>query len=111
MKKIYCLFIAFITLSSANSLFAQNKTDSVVSLRQCVAYALRNQPAVRQANIDEQINERNIRIGLADWLPQISSADVYQHYLQGQPAAAAADPAALAAGERLPEYANFNLQL
>jgi len=90
--------------------FAQSTTDTVVTLKQCVSFALRNQPQVRQASIDEQINEKNIRIGLADWLPQVSSTDVYQHYFKGAPAAAAADPGALAAGESLTEYSALGLQ-
>lgn len=110
MKKTYYLFVAFLISSLPYYLLAQNRPDTVVSLRQCVEYALRNQPAVRQADIDEQINERNIRIGLADWLPQISSVDIYQHYFQGEPSAAAADPA-LASGQNISEYANLNLQL
>jgi outer membrane protein TolC len=40
---------------------------------------------VRQSEIDEAINERNIRIALADWLPQLSSADEYLHYFKGSP--------------------------
>jgi len=92
------------------TLLAQT-ADTVVTLKDCVNYALRNQPAVRQATIDEQINEKNIRIGLADWLPQVSSADVYQHYFKGFPAAAEADPAALASGANLSEYSALGLQL
>ena len=111
MTKKPFLFILLLTFSLNSKLYAQTTTDTLVTLRQCVEFALRNQPAVRQAGIDEQINEKNIRIGLADWLPQITSADVYQHYFQGAPAAAAADPAALAAGERLNELSTLNLQL
>ena len=67
--------------------FAQPGTDTVVSLKQCVEFALRNQPAVRQASIDQQINERDIRIGLAGWLPQINSSGQYQYYFKGSPVA------------------------
>ncbi|SFQ57787.1 Outer membrane protein TolC [Hymenobacter arizonensis] len=42
-----------------------------LSLPECVRYALQNQPLVRQARIDEQVNEADIRIGLAGWLPQV----------------------------------------
>lgn len=111
MKRKFHQFIAVLIFGLPASLFAQPAHDSVVTLRQCVEYALRNQPAVRQAGIDEQINEKNIRIGLADWLPQITSVDVYDHYFQGESAGAAADPAALASGKTVPEFATFNLQL
>ncbi|WP_426061107.1 hypothetical protein [Hymenobacter sp. B1770] len=34
-------------------------------------YALQNQPLVRQARLDEQVNEADVRIGLSGWLPQV----------------------------------------
>jgi outer membrane protein TolC len=43
---------------------------------------LRNQPQLKQANIDEQINERDIKISLSNWLPQIGTTGQYQHYFQ-----------------------------
>lgn len=110
MKRLIFFCLANLTLSLPGVVFAQSTTDTVVTLKQCVTFALRNQPQVRQAGIDEQINEKNIRIGLADWLPQISSTDIYQHYFKGSPAAAAADPAALATGENLSEYSALGLQ-
>src|SRR6185312_10593366 len=67
--------------------FAQPGTDTVVSLKQCIEFALRNQPAVRQASIDQQINERDIRIGLSAWLPQVNSSGQYQYYFKGSPVA------------------------
>jgi outer membrane protein TolC len=42
-----------------------------LSRQECVDFALKNQPAVRQALIDQEIGERNIRIGLSGWLPQV----------------------------------------
>jgi outer membrane protein TolC len=48
---------------------------SVANLPQCIDFALRNQPLVRQSQLDEQIGERNIRIGLSAWLPQINFVD------------------------------------
>ena len=87
MKKILYLlpcFILFIPLI----VYAQINTDTsakVVTLRQCVAFALKNQPVVRQAAIDEAINERNIRISLSDWLPQITGSGLYDYYFKGSP--------------------------
>src|ERR1700743_3059667 len=87
MKKILYLlpcFILFIPLIVS----AQINTDTsakVVTLRQCVAFALKNQPVVRQAAIDEAINERNIRISLSDWLPQITGSGLYDYYFKGSP--------------------------
>lgn len=70
--------------------FAQKPADTipdVITLKQSIMFALRNQPAVRQAAIDQQINERDIRIGLSGWLPQINSTGSYNHYFKGSPVA------------------------
>ncbi|OKS86779.1 TolC family protein [Mucilaginibacter polytrichastri] len=84
MKKLYYLFFLFLLFIS-NYVLAQNSTDTIsreLTLQQCIDFALRNQPAVRQAAIDEQINERDIRIGLAGWLPQLTTNGSYNHYFQ-----------------------------
>jgi outer membrane protein len=88
MKKLSLIFIINLTLILPASLFAQIKTDSipnVITLQQSILFALRNQPAVRQASIDEQINEKDIRIGLSAWLPQLNSSGLYEHYFKGSP--------------------------
>jgi outer membrane protein TolC len=53
-----------------------------LSRQQCVDFALQNQPLVRQALIDQEIGERNIRIGLASWLPQLQGTATLAHNLQ-----------------------------
>lgn len=73
------------------SLLAQSKQDTLpvaFNLNQCVDYALHNQPAVRQAGIDEAINERDINIATSAWLPQVNSANSVQHYFKGGPVGA-----------------------
>jgi len=93
MKKIYSLLIInIVVLSAATAAFAQRPADSipsVITLKQSILFALRNQPAVRQAAIDQQINERDIRISLSAWLPQVNSTGVYNHYFKGSPVASA----------------------
>ena len=85
MKKIYLLVIFNLTICLPCVVFGQTTTDTVVTLKQCIVFALRNQPAVRQSEIDEAINERDIRIGLSAWLPQLSSSDEYLRYFKGSP--------------------------
>ena len=71
-------------------LSAQQRQDSLpvlLNLDQCINYALHNQPAVRQAGIDEAINERDIGISLSAWLPQVNSANSASHYFKGSPIA------------------------
>jgi outer membrane protein TolC len=87
MKKIlyllpcFILFIPLIVSAQINS----DTSAKVVTLRQCVAFALKNQPVVRQAAIDEAINERNISISLSAWLPQVTGSGLYDYYFKGSP--------------------------
>jgi len=106
MKKIYLLVIVNLTLCLPKVVFAQSTTDTVVTLKQCIGFALRNQPVLRQAEIDEQINERNIRISLADWLPQLNSSNEYLHYFKGSPVTSA-NPAVVSP---INEYSSLGLQ-
>lgn len=53
-----------------------------LSRQECVDFALKNQPAVRQALIDQEIGEHNIRIGLSSWLPQLQGTATYGHNIQ-----------------------------
>jgi outer membrane protein TolC len=85
MKKILYLLISNLIIFFPVILFAQSPADTttaVVTLKQSIDFALRNQPLLKQAYIDEQINERDIRIGLSAWLPQIGTTGQYQHYFQ-----------------------------
>jgi outer membrane protein TolC len=84
-KNVHKLLVfTFLLFLFHNNSSAQNNSDStsVVSLQQCIGFALRNQPTTKQASIDEQINERNIDIALADWLPQVNANANAQHYFQ-----------------------------
>jgi outer membrane protein TolC len=85
--------------------------DTVVTLKQCVEFALRNQPAVRQAAIDQQINERDIKIGLSAWLPQVSGSGEYQHYFKGSPASSSTTTTTpVTPGTRNDEFSLLGLQ-
>jgi outer membrane protein len=92
-KYLTLFFLISLTLSLHSSLFAQTGvTDTIsgpTSLRRCIEYALRNQPVVRQAGIDEQINEKDIKIGLSAWLPQLTGSGIYNYYFKGSPQAGA----------------------
>jgi outer membrane protein TolC len=107
MKKIIYLLLFNLTINLPVALLAQTKSDTVVTLKQCVDFALRNQPAVKQASIDQAINEKNIRISLADWLPQVNSSDAYDHYFQGSPITGTALPAG---ASRISEFSTLSLQ-
>ncbi len=53
-----------------------------LTLEQCLRYALDHQPAVRQARLDEETADADIRLGLSGWLPQVALNNTTQHYFQ-----------------------------
>jgi outer membrane protein TolC len=68
---------------------AQETRDSVLkvaTLDKVVAYALEHQPAVLQAQVDEEIADRMIKGKLADWYPQINFSYNYQRFIDLQTA-------------------------
>ena len=80
----YILILIFLVCSPF-LLQAQTRPDSlspVATLQECLHYALKNQPILKQAAIDQDINERNIDIALSAWLPQVNGTGTYQHYFQ-----------------------------
>jgi len=50
-----------------------------VDLRQAIEYSIKNQPLIRQALVDQQITEANIRSRLSDWYPQVNFNYNLQH--------------------------------
>lgn len=81
MKKFILLLLLGLGLKS----YGQAVRDSFAApatLEQCIQYAIRHQPAVEQALIDERITDYNIRNRLADWYPQIGFNYSLQHNFQ-----------------------------
>ncbi|MCJ8211515.1 TolC family protein [Mucilaginibacter sp. RS28] len=82
MKRTFLFALTMLLLFNYAEAQLTDSTSRTLTLRQCIDFALQNQPAVKQAAIDEQINERDIRISLAGWLPQVTSAGSYNRYFQ-----------------------------
>jgi outer membrane protein TolC len=61
-----------------------DSTLQVASLDKVVQYALKHQPAVQQALLDQDITEKVIKGKLADWYPQINFTYNYQRYFDLQ---------------------------
>ncbi|MBA2250669.1 MAG: TolC family protein [Chitinophagaceae bacterium] len=64
---------------------SQHLQDSVpqsATLNYCIQYALKHQPLIQQALIDEKITEETIRTKLADWYPQLNLNANYQNNIQ-----------------------------
>ncbi|MFC6998984.1 TolC family protein [Rufibacter roseus] len=55
---------------------------SSFTLQECISYALENQAEIQQAQIDEEIGERQIRAQLSGWLPQISAQYALTHNIR-----------------------------
>lgn len=56
-------------------------TSAALSLDQCVAYALKHQPMVNQAQINVAITRATNAINTAGWLPQANVSGNLTHYL------------------------------
>jgi outer membrane protein len=69
----------------SSGLYGQS-SQSVISdsatVEECIKYAMQNQPLVKQLKLDEGIAKQNVRIALADWLPQINATAGLSHYLK-----------------------------
>jgi len=62
---------------------AQNKkTIQNADLKTLINYALENQPAVKQAALNEEITRLQIKNKIADWYPQVNAAYNYQRNFQ-----------------------------
>ncbi|EDM36743.1 outer membrane protein [Pedobacter sp. BAL39] len=61
-----------------------NVTLSNATLPEVIRYALKNKPGVKQAIIDQEIGERDIKSALSGWLPQINADGTFNHNLKQQ---------------------------
>ena len=80
MKRILLFFPVILLLASVNAQGQDELTGK--SLEDCIRYALDHQTNIRQSVIDEQITEREIKVRLADWYPQINFSGNYQNNFQ-----------------------------
>lgn len=79
-----------ITVFLPGSLYAQiatvkeQPTLSNATLQECIDYALSNRPGVKQALIDQEIGETDIKSALSGWLPQINGTGTANHNFKQQ---------------------------
>ena len=83
LASLILIFLDFFVLKAQNQDIVF--PDSI-SIEQCISYALKYQPSVRQLSIDEAIADQNVKISLSDWLPKVNANATYQDYLK-QPVA------------------------
>jgi outer membrane protein len=65
------------------------------TLQNVVAYAIKHQPLIEQAKIDEQITDNTIKSKLADWYPQVNFNYNLQHNFQVQTSIIGGNPVQL----------------
>src|SRR5690606_5736702 len=84
--------LTFLTLLGTAAFFSAGQAKAQqapqelkdASLPELIAFALDNKPAVKQARLDEEIGEREIKSALSGWLPQISANASLDHNLKQQ---------------------------
>lgn len=94
---------AFLLLNLLSTALAQGIQESnreapvleQATLQDVVAYAIKNQPAIQQSLIDEQITANQVRAKLADWYPQIGFNYNLQHNFIVQTSIIAGNPVKL----------------
>ena len=59
-----------------------NENSTILTLNDCLKFALKNQPTLNQSLIDQSIANINKKIATSSWFPQISGSANYQNYLQ-----------------------------
>ena len=79
MKKSFLALISLLAWLIGSTQTNNDSLLSEVTLEQAVEYSLKNQPAIRQSLIDQEITNANIRSRLADWYPQVNFNYNLQH--------------------------------
>lgn len=81
MKRLCSLFFFAVTGCSV-VLAQQSNLGSNATLDDLIDYAMRNRIELQQAQIDQEIGEREIASALSGWFPQIQATGSLNHYLQ-----------------------------
>src|ERR1022692_1325639 len=82
MLRIMILTIYLFNLSLYTFAQKGRNTDTIqyLTLDQCLAYALQNQPLLKQTAIDITIAHKTNAINLSAWLPQVNLVGSLTHY-------------------------------
>lgn len=88
IHKLVFVLLGFIPFLLPGRSYAQTGQEPEIlkeaTLQQVIAYALKNQPEVKQSVLDEEIGERDIKSALSGWLPQINLDANLNHNLKQQ---------------------------
>jgi outer membrane protein TolC len=84
MYKVLLMFVGMLISWQVYSQQASDTIPGTFTLEQCISYTLKNGAVVQQAQIDASIAERDVRIGLSSWLPQVSAQYAAVHNIRRQ---------------------------
>jgi len=88
IQKLFFVLLGFIPILLPGTTFAQTSQETETlkdaTLQQVIEYALKNKPEVKQALLDEEIGERDIKSALSGWLPQVNFDANFNHNLKQQ---------------------------
>ena len=88
IQKLFFVLLGFIPILLPGTTFAQTSQETETlkdaTLQQVIGYALKNKPEVKQALLDEEIGERDIKSALSGWLPQVNFDANFNHNLKQQ---------------------------
>jgi outer membrane protein len=68
----------------AQTTVREQPTLTNATLQECIDYALSNRPGVKQALLDQEIGETDIKSALSGWLPQINGTGTANHNFKQQ---------------------------
>jgi len=77
---ILCVVFLFCLSISAKSQLNNTDTAQTYTLDQCVTYALKHEPFINMAIVNQAIVKASNAIATAGWLPQVNVAGNYTHY-------------------------------
>lgn len=73
MRITHCLTgLTLVLLGAVRAHSQEIVPDRQATLKECITYALKNQPALKQTQLGEEIARRDVSVSLADWLPQVN---------------------------------------
>lgn len=76
------LLLLMVLLGPTVSYGQLDTTGRVMTLEEIISTALKNQPAVKQSLLDEQITDRQIKANLSGWYPQITGSATLLHNIE-----------------------------
>ncbi|HXD78483.1 MAG TPA: TolC family protein [Puia sp.] len=80
LNRLLCPFCLLCLSTVTNAQVNNTDTAGAYTLDQCVTYALKHEPMINQAMINQAIVRASNAIATAGWLPQVGVAGTFTHY-------------------------------